>query len=301
MVRTFRSTASIAVAISSITFGYGCGSADETAADGETDTGLIPDTSGDAGQPDAATDAAVQLDTADDVTDVELGDAPALGDTSEPLDTELDTATDTDAPDASDIAADVVECNAVEAAADALGVIDAVATGTVESTTTDGLITLVIDASAGGPAEAANNPYIYVALDGTKVELTDSEALESGDWVVAAKRTTVRVNGGDSGPGGWLVTRVDGTAFDALVAPPGRDAVWVTDDFISETCEVVTEGRDTIRTAIGQWYDYDPSTHAVTPTADLTYVLYHPATHAAYKLALTAWSGGYLTVQWQAL
>src|SRR5688572_5605592 len=74
--------------------------------------------------------------------------------------------------------------------------------GLVEVTTAGGVTSGSIDARAGGFMNAADNPYIYIDLrSGTKVEISDLEAFESGDWDIALKRANLRVNGGDSGPG----------------------------------------------------------------------------------------------------
>jgi len=71
---------------------------------------------------------------------------------------------------------------------------------------TDKAITQQIDATAGGfGAEpgSPNNKYTYfnLATDAV-VELTDAEAATSSDWHIAFKRTTLKLNGGVSGPAG---------------------------------------------------------------------------------------------------
>jgi plastocyanin len=122
---------------------------------------------------------------------------------------------------------------------------------------------------------------------------------QTGD--IAFKRSTIRINGGNSGPGVWLATRVDETTFEALVSPPGRDAVWTTDTFIDETCELLTEGRDTPVTAFGIWYNYDPATHTVSPPEATTWVLYNRTTHAVMKIGIDSWESGVFTIRTQTL
>lgn len=68
-----------------------------------------------------------------------------------------------------------------------------------------GATTLSVDATAGGlgaPPDDPDNQYTYVSLDdGAVVDLTDQEAAGSQDWDIAFKRTSVKLNGGVSGPG----------------------------------------------------------------------------------------------------
>jgi hypothetical protein len=66
--------------------------------------------------------------------------------------------------------------------------------------------TQTIDATAGGlgaPAGDPNNKYTYVNLGtGAVVVLSDADAATSSDWNIAFKRSSVKLNGGLSGPKG---------------------------------------------------------------------------------------------------
>jgi plastocyanin len=291
----------------------GCGASEsdadeDTSADvgngdsGTTDTGEEsdgPET------PDDGTDVAPDVipDTATDTTvpdATETGtDATDTGSAEVEIDVETDAVVVSDTQDAAD-AAEV--CDYVAIASDALGLVGAVTTGTVVATVDGDVTTLVIDASAGGTIGAASNPYIYVDLaDAAAVAISDVDAITSADWDIAFKRSTIRINGGNSGPGVWLATRVDETTFEALVSPPGRDAVWTTDTFIDETCELLTEGRDTPVTAFGIWYNYDPATHTVSPPEATTWVLYNRTTHAVMKIGIDSWESGVFTIRTQTL
>lgn len=188
-------------------------------------------------------------------------------------------------------------CDADAAAYEALAPIDAVATTSATAEADGEGWTLTIDASAGGSAGAASNPFIYVDLNGgTAIDVTDIEALSDTTWTLAFKRTTIRTNSGNSGPGTYLVARADGVDFETAPTP-GRDATWLSDDFIDSACEVITEGRGTPLTAFGTWYDYDPSTHAVSPTEGVVYFIYDPTTHGVLKLAITSWESGVFTLR----
>ncbi|NVB78873.1 MAG: hypothetical protein HOV81_10795 [Kofleriaceae bacterium] len=58
--------------------------------------------------------------------------------------------------------------------------IPSVSTGAVQVTTATGVTSGTIDATAGGLASSADNPYIYVDLKaGTKVEVNDIDARTS--------------------------------------------------------------------------------------------------------------------------
>ncbi len=66
--------------------------------------------------------------------------------------------------------------------------------------------TQTIDATAGGLGAAAsdpNNKYTYVNLGtGAVADLSDADAATSSDWDIAFKRSSVKLNGGLSGPKG---------------------------------------------------------------------------------------------------
>src|SRR5687768_9023809 len=77
-----------------------------------------------------------------------------------------------------------------------------VSTGAIAITTTGPTMAGTIDATAGGTANSADRPYIYVDLKtGTRVDVDDLGARSSMAWDIMLKRSSVRSNGGDSGPG----------------------------------------------------------------------------------------------------
>src|SRR5690606_5345610 len=92
-------------------------------------------------------------------------------------------------------------------------------------TAVDGAVTTAsVDASAGGMASAADNPYIYVDLEsGAKADINDVESFSSTDWDIALKRSSVRANGGDSGPGDVAVSMVEAASLDEVTELPGAD------------------------------------------------------------------------------
>jgi len=117
----------------------------------------------------------------------------------------------------------------------------------------------IVDATAGGSANSADNPFIYLQFEGdavTKLEITDVEALSDTSWDIALKRFLVRVNGGDSGPGNVQVAAVEAETVEDVSEAPGADA-FSTDDWSDEECGYVSGPIGEPATAVGTWYGYE--------------------------------------------
>lgn len=162
---------------------------------------------------------------------------------------------------------------------DAINPQDKVSTGAVSNTEADGVNTLKVDASAGGMNAAAQNPFVYISFgDGSKVEITDTESKDSLAWDLALKRSTLRVNGGDSGTGQGAVAALTGTTLEALTSAPA-DNSFITDDFLDESCNILRDPINNIRTALNGestlalWYDYDMGSAQTVQPKDQVYVL----------------------------
>ncbi|MEZ4267473.1 MAG: HmuY family protein [Myxococcota bacterium] len=114
-------------------------------------------------------------------------------------------------------------------------------------------------------------------------------APEASDaWDVAFKRTEIRTNGGTSGGGyGGARLAAAGASFEALTAT-------ATTGFAVDTPLPVAgppgAGEASANPVLNAWYDYDPSTHAVTPKAAF-YVVRGAAGDYA-KLAIDAFDDG---------
>ena len=149
-----------------------------------------------------------------------------------------------------------------------------VATGMVNVTTTGGITSGTIDATAGGSMNSADNPYIYVDLKmGAKVAINDLDARSSTAWDIALKRPSLRVNGGDSGGGGRKLAVVQAaTLAEVMTAPTSGYEV---DDFADANCMLITGLIGNPMSAFGEWYNYNMATHEVTPKSEV-YVLEHP-------------------------
>lgn len=203
-------------------------------------------------------------------------------------DASSDDAADADdniAPDATidtPLDAPTVGCDPGTVLPTAYRLIAEVSAGTVTLTASGGVTSGRIDATAGGLANSPDNPMIYVNLaTGAKVDITDLEARTDTSWDIALKRSSLRTNGGDSGAGGRTLAVVPGDDLADVTTVP--TATFIADDFADESCELVTLMGGEPMSAFGEWYDYDQTTHAVSPKSEV-YVLERPdGTHSAFR------------------
>lgn len=124
----------------------------------------------------------------------------------------------------------------------------------------------VIDATGGvtfgGGPPVPTQSYVYLRFTDAgleKVELSDVDAFESGDWDLAARRFIVRVNSGVAGPSCVQVARTaPDTAFDDLTSvPSGLD--YRTEEYYSpEDCSIISDGSGigAPGTALGSYWTY---------------------------------------------
>ena len=181
-----------------------------------------------------------------------------------------------------------------------------VSTGMVTVTTTAGVTSGTIDATGGGLAASADNPYIYLDLKaGTRVDINDIDARMSNAWDITLKRSSLRVNSGDSGTGGRKLAVVQAATLADVTAAPTTG--YATDDFTDETCALVSQLIGEPASAFGGWYNYDDNTHVVTPKAEV-YVVERPdGSHTALRI-LDFYDrsggmprGGFFKVEWKQL
>ena len=165
--------------------------------------------------------------------------------------------------------------------------IAAVAPGELTTTPGKDRTDAVVDAAVGELPE--DNAYIYIDLaSGTKVEIDDVAARTSSDWDLAFERSSVRANGGDSGPGNVAVAKVGGAFEDVTEAP--KEGEFATDDWVSDDCQYQSIPGTEPLTAIGEWYAYDIMTHQLTPKEEVYVVRTHGGD--LYKVAFSTWYGG---------
>ncbi len=137
-----------------------------------------------------------------------------------------------------------------------LGPVAKVSTGEVTVVGTEnGVMTLYVDASAGGGTQSASNPRVYITLSGARVNINDNEAFTSSNWDLALKRVDIFTNSGDAGPGkggAAVVTK----AFENVTASDADKAEIGAEDFFDEECNGRRDEASFIITTFSGWYDY---------------------------------------------
>lgn len=148
-----------------------------------------------------------------------------------------------------------------------------VATAEVKVISTQGGVTTIyVDASAGGVNLARANPHVYITMAGERVDVSDTDALQSTAWDLALKRTLVFTNSGDGGKGNGGGVLVD-KAFDAVTAAD-LDAVTISPEaFFDQDCQPKRDQIGAAVTSFTGWYDYDQATNIPTPNARLSFAV----------------------------
>jgi hypothetical protein len=181
-----------------------------------------------------------------------------------------------------------------------------VSTGAVTVTTDAGVTAGTIDGTAGGTANSADRPYIYVNLaTGARVDVDDLAARTSNDWDIALKRSSIRINGGDSGAGNRKLAKVSAGDLAAVTAAPTTG--YVADDFTTADCMLESLPGGEPSTAFGQWYDYNETTHALTPFEEVYVLERGDGSHVAFRIdsyygdAAMPMRGAFYKVEWKSL
>ena len=145
--------------------------------------------------------------------------------------------------------------------------------------------TIEVDASASGE-------WAYVDLSDASV-VSPADAPADAGWDLGLSRTMLRTNSGTSGPGAGGAIDTGEADPAAVIAIPADG--WIADD---ERPVPGPPGSPTYsgNGALEGWYDYDPSTHAVTPRA--TTFLVRLADGSAGRMRITGWTGGRFTLEW---
>lgn len=184
--------------------------------------------------------------------------------------------------------------------------IASVSTGTVQVTTAGGVTSGTLDATAGGAANSADQPYLYVDLrNGTRVDINDLEAWSSTQWDIALKRSSLRINGGDSGPGNRKLAIVEASSLAEVTSAPTTG--YTTDDFATDDCMLVTLPGGEPMTAFGEWYDYNIETHQVEPKPEVYVLERNNGSHTAFRIITyygdpqSPMRGAYYRVEWKNL
>jgi hypothetical protein len=181
-----------------------------------------------------------------------------------------------------------------------------VSSGAVQVAASGDVTSGTIDATAGGLMNAADNPYIYVDLKGAKrIDVNDLDARSSKAWDVALKRSSLRVNGGDSGAGKRELAVVQAATLAEVTAGPSDG--YATDDFTTDDCMLDSIPGGEPRSSFGEWYGYDDQTHMVTPKPEVFVIQRDDGSRTALRLAAyygdpaAPMKGAFYAVEWKQL
>lgn len=143
--------------------------------------------------------------------------------------------------------------------------------------------TLGVDASSA-------TDFVYVSLATAGTISPPVDPANSLAWDLAFRRTTIQLNGGVNGSGaGEAVTLPDETVWEDVTEAPADG--WTQD--------VAPPSPYQDGTALESWYDYNPSTHAVSAPGRIHVV--RDAAGDAWKFSVTSWTDGAFTVRFAAL
>jgi len=135
---------------------------------------------------------------------------------------------------------------------------------------------------------------VYLSLRaGGVVEVED--AASSMGWDLAFSSVIVRTNGGTSGGGQGAAAALGGSAFDTVTEVPAEPG-WAEDAMVPLPGPPGS-GETNGNAVIGAWYDYDPQTHAVSATADLTFLV-RAADGTVAKVQIAESDGTDYTLRW---
>lgn len=164
-----------------------------------------------------------------------------------------------------------------------VSLVDSVATSAVAVLDDSGSeLAVYVDATAGNDPDKF--PWVYLSLaTGTKLELTDIEALSSTAWDLAFKRAAIRTNSGDSGPGAGGAFKVS-LPWDSVDASTLGTRPVPTEDWFDEDCNIGLDSTNSLITTFSGWDEYDVATHVLTP-ADAVY-LTRGGDGSLYKVAV---------------
>lgn len=141
---------------------------------------------------------------------------------------------------------------------------------------------IVVDASA-------RDAWVYLTLGGDTV--TVSDAPDSTAWDLALRRTSIRTNGGVSGPGFGGARETD-EPWDTIAS---ASTVGFVEDALLPIAGPPGSGEAPGNAVLGSWFDYDGTTHVVSPR-DTVYVLRGAGGDYA-KLRVLAWESGVFRIE----
>jgi hypothetical protein len=171
-----------------------------------------------------------------------------------------------------------------------LSLVDEVSTARVSIVSEDAdERTLFIDASVGGLNGQDTHPWVYVALaTGQAVAVTDLEALSSTAWDLAFKRSVVRTNGGDSGPGLGGAIRI-ALPWDKVTRATLGNKALPTEAWFDADCMLTLDSAQNLVTTFSGWSVYDEANHVLS-AADVVFIT-AAADGSLYKVGILDYYG----------
>lgn len=152
----------------------------------------------------------------------------------------------------------------------------------VSSTPGDGETVTLVDATE-------YLEFVYFSF-ATGEQVHPEDPLSSLEWDLGFERYLVSLNGGVSGPGGGVAVALPEADWSELSQAPGPEAAWL-EDLPDDDDENLTPEY-----ALGDWFDYDPEDHAVTPS-DILFVV-RAVSGDYYKLQFLAYYDDAGTPAW---
>jgi hypothetical protein len=146
-------------------------------------------------------------------------------------------------------------------------------------------LTLYIDASVGGVAGQETHPWVYVKLaTGAAVAETDLTAFTSKAWDLAFKRSVIRTNSGDSGPGNGGAIRI-ALPWDAVDRSTLGDKSLPVELWFEAECKIKLDATNNLITTFSDWSEYNQTSHVLSPAPDVVYIT-AGADGTLYKVAV---------------
>ena len=131
--------------------------------------------------------------------------------------------------------------------------------------------TLFVDASVGGLNGQDTHPWVYIALaTGQAVAVTDLQALGSKAWDLAFKRSVVRTNGGDSGPGLGGAIRI-ALPWDKVTSATLGNKALPIESWFDDDCMLTLDSAQNLVTTFSGWSQYDETNHVLS-AADVVFI-----------------------------
>jgi HmuY protein len=136
----------------------------------------------------------------------------------------------------------------------------------------------------------SSSDWVYVSLSGEIVTTADPET--SLDWDLAFKRTELRTNSGASGPGQGGAKLVEGEIDFHQISEMDTSGFSIDEPFNSGAPGATEVSQNAV---LGDWYDYNPMTHAVSPSA-LSFIV-RSASGEHFKLRILSWRDGVFEIE----